>query len=501
MPVVQFFDLPIELLSPILSHLPRPSQLATVCLVNKVFYQTATPNLYQRLTVFSWHKNAKTRVVQLFATLAACPHLARHVRHLEIREFPKILSITPDAQAQNVLHDVLQGLKNCANLRSCTWTRDGSLTSDILQALLCASSGTALLPSNTPGPSSSLPSVLSTRPRLVNHGLRELEINGRDQGLYDRTLLLGFVALQRISLIMPTALVVSLLPTWTALNHKSLRTLTLICKSSPVITDEVLVSLAPSLVHLEEFHLAGCPKVTQEGLWAILSPNIEGIVGLRLEGLSPRFDMAEFSQRCTSNNSLHRLRSITLTIRQQHQPLEKWLGNVLALLAPAPLEVFQIYSLGMFIEAPVTDAFWRALVTTHGPHLTRFSVHRMLIGLDTIQDVCERCVRLEQLFIVVEPASLDALGSALSHARNLRVVHINHPLEARTSVRPMSVMTDISSIVSRCSPTLVQIGYNTRVWQVTMKVNISDEGDLSTSRTLSAYESPEIPEPFLVVRT
>lgn len=65
--------------------------------------------------------------------------------------------------------------------------------------------------------------------RLENHGLRELEINGHD-GYYNRVLLLGFVGLERISLIMPSAPVVALLPTWTSLNHKTLRKLTLICK-------------------------------------------------------------------------------------------------------------------------------------------------------------------------------------------------------------------------------------------------------------------------------
>ncbi|KAF8639215.1 hypothetical protein AX17_001700 [Amanita inopinata Kibby_2008] len=494
----KFSDLPVELLSPIFSYLLKPHQLATVCQVSKTFYDFAIPRLYNKVAVFSWHKDVKTRVVQLFATLASCPHLAKHVRYLEIRDFDKNLSFSSNDRAKNVLEDVLRGLRNCVNLRSCTWTRHGSLTSEILRALLCASSSAD---TNDDVKGNSFGSPSSTT-QLTNHGLRELEINGYDEGLYDRALLLGFVCLERISLIMPSAAVISLLPTWTALNRISLRRLTLVCKASPVVTDEVLVSLATSLTQLEELHLAGCPKVTHQGVWAILSSNTEGIVGLRLEGVSSRFDMTDFSRRCTSARAMRRLRSITLTLRQQRQPLESWLEDVLVLLAPAPLEVFQIYSLSAFVEAPVTDGFWKALVDVHGGRLTRFAVHRMLIGLDAIRDVCERCVRLEQLFIVIEPEALPSLGSALACAKTLRVIHINHPLEAQVNaLGPVFVMSDALPIAFQCSPNLVQFGYNTKVWQVTNAVHVDQDGNITVQRKLSAYDSPDVPEAFLVVRT
>ncbi len=138
------------------------------------------------------------------------------------------MRLSSDDLAQRVFDDVLQGLKNCVNLRRCTWTRDGSLTSEILQALLCASANVE--------PDSEIKDIPleyfhkeELTMRLENHGLRELEVNGHD-GYYNRVLLLGFVGLERISLIMPSAPVVALLPTWASLNHKTLRKLTLICK-------------------------------------------------------------------------------------------------------------------------------------------------------------------------------------------------------------------------------------------------------------------------------
>ena len=106
--------------------------------------------------------------------------------------------------------------------------------------------------------------------------------------------------------------------------------------------------------------------------------------------------------------AMQRLRSITLTLGQQpeSQPLESWLEDVSSLLAPTPLEIFQMYSLNTFTIGSVANRFWQTFVIAHGVRLTKFVVHRMIIGLDSIRDVCERCTKLEQLFIVIPPASL-----------------------------------------------------------------------------------------------
>ena len=60
-------------------------------------------------------------------------------------------------------------------------------------------------------------------------------------------------------------------------------------QASPIITDGILESLASDLINLEHFHIAGCPKVTERGIWAVVSNNVKGVVGLGLEGLSQRF--------------------------------------------------------------------------------------------------------------------------------------------------------------------------------------------------------------------
>ena len=57
---------------------------------------------------------------------------------------------------------------------------------------------------------------------------------------------------------------------------------------SNLVSDATLKGLPP-LPKLEHLHLIGCPKVTQNGVMAVIDANITGIISLGLEGLSPQF--------------------------------------------------------------------------------------------------------------------------------------------------------------------------------------------------------------------
>ena len=59
--VAHFNDLPVELLPLVVSHIVRPSSLATLCLVNKTFYTVAVPLLYERVFIYAWHKEGKAK--------------------------------------------------------------------------------------------------------------------------------------------------------------------------------------------------------------------------------------------------------------------------------------------------------------------------------------------------------------------------------------------------------------------------------------------------------
>ena len=57
-----FLDLPVEILPVILSHLHKPHHLASTSLVSTTFHQFATPQLYSRVSIYSWHKDSKVKV-------------------------------------------------------------------------------------------------------------------------------------------------------------------------------------------------------------------------------------------------------------------------------------------------------------------------------------------------------------------------------------------------------------------------------------------------------
>jgi hypothetical protein len=217
--MTHFIDLPLELLPLILSFIPNPRSLTHTCLVNKVFYQFSVPRLYERISIYSWHKHGKERVIQLFICLSENPQVATYVHRLgvcatffnvstqtdymeEIRDFPKSL-YTVDGNTLDTTDIIVRALRHCIHLRSCTWTRDGSLNSNILQGL-----------------------------KEHCQELEELEINGHNEGNYGADVLTRFEGLRKVGLIMPGAEVVRNLSPWFGGIGSTLRHLTVICKVS-----------------------------------------------------------------------------------------------------------------------------------------------------------------------------------------------------------------------------------------------------------------------------
>lgn len=465
-------ELPWDILPLIIQYIANPRDLKIICLVNWTFHSIAIPLLYDRISIYPWHRDGKTKTIKLFTSLSTYPNVAKHVHRLEVRAFPRGVSIDTEAQQTRA---VAQGIRNCINLISFTWTRDGTLSNEILEALRECTQ------------------------------LKALEINGHNEGYYNTDILSRFGGIRKISLIMPSAAVIQALEPWLKLTGGSLRSLTLICKATTIITDNTLEVLAPNLCLLEELHITGCPKVTHRGIFSIISQNERGITSLGIEGLSSRFVMADFRRDCGQSNALSRLTSITLTIHQQIS-VEDWMKQVAELLSPEiPLESFNIYSTGAYFESPVTSQFWEKIVTAHQDRLKRFSVNRMLIALPSIGDICRRCRKLEQLFVVVEPGSLSQLGERLSQAHSLRTLHVNYPLTDASqsqSEPPVMSPTEALKLVEHCSSSVSQFGCNTRVWKVEREIIIDEKGaPIGVRKQLARYDSPDIPEAFLVVRT
>ncbi|CAE6535072.1 unnamed protein product, partial [Rhizoctonia solani] len=167
-----------------------------------------------------------TLVWMILETLANAPHLAFHVKALEFRDFPNHLNFD---ERHRIIALATQAISNCVNLRSCSWTRDGTLSTRMLQELAGLES------------------------------LKELEINAKPGafGAWFPEDLLAFRGLQSLTLIMPARSIVELLPAWSAENKDTLESLVVICKDA----------LAQALVtgrHLRNVHLTLMTDVAGE---------------------------------------------------------------------------------------------------------------------------------------------------------------------------------------------------------------------------------------------
>lgn len=206
--------------------------------------------------------------------------------------------------------------------------------------------------------------------------------------------------------------------------------------------------------------------------------------------------MGEFAANCAHANTLTNLRSITLTVpstshyTSHHKgsgdnPGARFFDDLHTLLLPCPLTHFQIYSPSIYVDNVRTNSFYSSLVSKHGKTLLRFSMHRMMVSLATIKEICTACQDLEQLFIVVDyrefvgkvflpsPFSCsrfdaqDDLPGCLLPARKLRTIHINFPQQLEGAhAPPLFFPSDALAFVRQCSPTVTQFGLNARVWQV-----------------------------------
>jgi hypothetical protein len=162
-------------------------------------------------------------------------------------------------------------LSHAYNLRILIWTRKGTLSDAIFDAI------------------SALPC------------LEELEINAKTDN-WSGTKLCELQQLRGISLLMPDWIVLRTLPdaleNQLALSASSssepsyFRHLSLICLESTIVTDWVVLSISPyiSSLGLVSLTLVGCPKVSDASLLSLLreTPTIQHLA-LESVGISPVF--------------------------------------------------------------------------------------------------------------------------------------------------------------------------------------------------------------------
>ncbi|KAJ7653891.1 hypothetical protein DFH06DRAFT_1329985 [Mycena polygramma] len=96
-----------------------------------------------------------------------------------------------------------------------------------------------------------------------------------------------------------------------------------------------------------------------------------------------------------------------------------------------------------------------------------------------------RCTDKHQLFVSVHVNFPTGAGAGTDDAGGLRVLKAPEAL----------------ALVRRCPDSIALFGCNARVWQVEREIRRTEAGELVAERFLAKYDSTDIPEQFLVVRT
>ena len=169
----------------------------------------------------------------------------------------------------------------------------------------------------------------------------------------------------------------------------------------------------------------GCPKVTHEGLWGVLNKTQTPLLGLGLEGLSPTFvrsspphlrtvfdhptqDLAWLADQCQKAGTLKSLTNMRIAVDHK-MLLSGWTTQLNNLLKDSSLTEFELSSTGGEMGLTLSTAFCDRFIREHADRIRRFCVHRLNMGPELVKTICERCPKLEELFVTM--ASDDLVGT------------------------------------------------------------------------------------------
>ncbi|GAA5829531.1 hypothetical protein JCM11251_000193 [Rhodosporidiobolus azoricus] len=448
-------DLPVELLPQLLSPLVARKDLYHASLVSREWREVAQRLLYRHIRLFGRDLSI---VLTLFHTLADNLRLASLVRRLEVRVFPISLFVTEREYNEELAIRVLRNLTNCESL---TWTRKGSLTDRVFEAI-------------------------NTLPKLG-----DFELNAHTNlspGSWDADHLLNLPPLRSISFILPDRNIANVLPAFLAQQRDSsdaggaekktlqLEEMSILCRESTVVNDRVVTSLVPALSgsHLCSLAFAGCAKLTGTPLLDLL-PNLPYLRHLALEACNLEPSFFTLAAPC-----LTQLQSLKLTHPGPRHPalssffpaLETLLSNTVHLTA------FTMYhsgasSTGRREWATLPRQFVQHVATTVGHRLCKFEVSGVLVTVDDVETLTAVSKEIRNLVLHLGyDFDLPRLTASFHDLAALRTLHL---LSQRADVYP----DDILSLAEQCSTTLRQIGFRNRVWIVKRTYSTPSDGEES----------------------
>ncbi|KAF9453344.1 hypothetical protein P691DRAFT_695009 [Macrolepiota fuliginosa MF-IS2] len=413
-------NLNLDVLEEIFSYLPHGPTLASVALVSRSFLEAVVPRLYESISFRIRQAKSYPEVMTPFGAIIARPDLAAYIRNVEIFAIPQIQKANRLINHPAFIRECTAALKLCHNLRSLKTTVAGAVTylfpsiSDkTLLERLC------LYANLTMQQSESL---------LMLPNIKALEIQSGSWSVAD------------------------ILPKWIQASlHQSLRHLTLYMITD--LNEDVLEAALVQLPELSGLHVMACPKVDHNCVLRVTrhTPLLESL-SMTTSDINKINSLIPCELSCIRN----------LALDSRSADLQEILSAIFQYLRTNyfPLTSFKL-------KAPQKKAvlpfdFVKSLAETHGHSLRRLSFLDCEVQMNSIEQMCKNCPKIERIDLALPMKELGSFGKAISHAKNLRTIvdvdnHVQHG--ARTYLT-----SDNIEFFMTFAPNLKTIIDGNRIW-------------------------------------
>ncbi|KAF8902553.1 hypothetical protein CPB84DRAFT_1775664 [Gymnopilus junonius] len=397
------------------------NDLPSVALVSRSFLAAVIPRLYSsisyRLRQAKGYDVGET--ISPFAAVVTHPHLAVHVRKIQILAVPTVKSPIHSV----FVRECREAIRICTNLR-------------IFNCVV--------------------PNVLS----MLLPGLQEKERLERiricaNLTLEQTKLLVKVRNLQHLSLEFASWNVVDLLPSWTMSLSSTLTSLTLYMIYD--LHEDIFGSILDNLPNLIGLHVVGCPKVDHVIVFRHLSKTP------LLQNLS--LTTSENTRALALPPPLLRdLKHIAFDVRYSMSPSPSptILASILDHLKPSSPSLVHFVIKMPERKVLVGEPFINKLLESSKHSLRRLAFLDCGVSPESLINICKSCIHLERLDIAIPVKEMPSFIHNISDARTLRTLvdvdnHVEH------GIRP-SLGSDNVMHLMRHNPSLKEVITTHRVW-------------------------------------
>ncbi|CAL1710012.1 unnamed protein product [Somion occarium] len=347
-------------------------------------------------------------MISSFATVLTHPHLAVHIRHIDIRAAPSLVGgIHPQ-----FVTDSRTVISSCDNLVS----------------FVCI-------------------------PNLLMHYLSDLESRSQLHTIRVRAQLhvtesgqlLRLNHLRTICLDTATWNVVHMLPTWTQSIKLTLRTLTLYALKD--LNDTILEAVLKELPDLTALHIVFCPKIDY-GTTLRLSKHTPALRSLAFScWTTPCIEPSDYEP-------LPHLRHLAVDI--QCGTTSYFDGTSYASIFTLTRSwgcTLHAITVKLSTSLAVGDSFMKALLRGHGSNLAHLSLINCMLLDDHFRRIVHRCKRIERLSVIIPHKNISTFAANLSRSSTIHTLQdVNGALPTLSKDSVRAIMVAVTSLTKVVTP-------------------------------------------------